>query len=306
MEMMNIMFVIIGIILLYYGGEWVLTSSLSFAEKFSVPRVFSAVILIGFGTSMPEFFVSFLAVIDKASSMAVGNVLGSNVANILLVMPIGLLLTPIYQKVKFVGYESTFLIISSFFPLIAFYMFGSFNFPFGLVCVIGLFIYFYLTSLRPNIDEIGGEVENMTSFKISLFFIFGLLMLVVGSYLLVQGAIGIATYLGISNAIIGVSVVAVGTSLPEISTAIASARKGHGSMIVGNVLGSNIFNILVVLGGVALYEKMPITWEDFSISMILIPIISILFVFAIYFNKLNRLFTTLCLLIYIFYIYSWL
>ena len=127
-----------------------------------------------------------------------------------------------------------------------------------------------------------------------------------GSYLLVQGAIGIATYLGISNAIIGVSVVAVGTSLPEISTAIASARKGHGSMIVGNVLGSNIFNILVVLGGIALYEKMPIAWEDFSVSMILILITSILFVFVIYFNKLNRLFAILCLLIYIFYIYSWL
>jgi len=306
MEMMNIMFVTLGIVLLYYGGEWVLTSSLSFAEKFSVPKVFSAVVLIGFGTSMPEFFVSFSAVIDKASSIAVGNVLGSNMANILLVMPIGLLLSPIYQKVKFVGYESIFLIISGFFPLVAFYMFGLVNFLFGLVCVIGLFVYFYLTSLRPNIDEIDGEVENMTSFKISLFFIFGLLMLVVGSYLLVQGAIGIATYLGISNAIIGVSVVAVGTSLPEISTAIASARKGHGSMIVGNVLGSNIFNILVVLGGVALYENILITWEDFSVSMILIPIISILFVVAIYFNKLNRLFAILCLLIYIFYIYSWL
>ena len=306
MEMMNIMFVTLGIVLLYYGGEWVLTSSLSFAEKFSVPKVFSAVVLIGFGTSMPEFFVSFSAVIDKASSIAVGNVLGSNMANILLVMPIGLLLSPIYQKVKFVGYESIFLIISGFFPLVAFYMFGLVNFLFGLVCVIGLFVYFYLTSLRPNIDEIDGEVENMTSFKISLFFIFGLLMLIVGSALLVRGSIGIATYLGISEAIIGVSFVAIGTSLPEISTAIASARKGHGSMIVGNVLGSNIFNILVVLGGVALYENILITWEDFSVSMILIPIISILFVVAIYFNKLNRLFAILCLLIYIFYIYSWL
>ena len=91
-------------------------------------------------------------------------------------MPIGLLLSPIYQKVKFVDYESTFLIISSFFPLITFYIFGSFNFPFGLVRIVGLFIYFYLTSLRPNINEIGGEVENMTTLNISLFFTFGLLM----------------------------------------------------------------------------------------------------------------------------------
>ncbi len=306
MEMMNIMFVILGIVLLYYGGESVLTSSLSFAEKFSIPKVFSAVVLIGFGTSMPEFFVSFSAIIDKASSIAVGNVLGSNMANILLVMPIGLLLSPIYQKVKFVGYESIFLIISGFFPLVAFYMFGLVDFALGLVCIIGLFVYFYLASLRTNIDEIDGEVENMTSLRIFLLFMFGLLMLFIGSELLVRGAIGIATYLGISKAIIGVSIVAVGTSLPEISTAIASARKGHGSMIVGNVLGSNIFNILVVLGGVALYENILITWEDFSVSMILIPIISILFVFAIYFNKLNRLFAILCLLIYIFYIYSWL
>ena len=306
MEIMNITFVILGIMLLYYGGEWVLNSSLSFAGKFSIPKVFSAVVLIGFGTSMPELFVSFSAVVDKASSIAVGNVLGSNIVNILLVMPIGLLLNPIYQKVKFIGYESIFLIISSFFPLIAFYMFGLVNFTLGLICILVLFLYFYLVSIRPNSDEIDEEIEDMTSLRIFLFFVFGLIMLIIGSELLVRGSIGIAIYLGISKAIIGVSIVAIGTSLPEISTAIASARKGHGSMIVGNVLGSNIFNILVVLGGVALYENILITWQDFSISMILIPIISILFVFTIYFNKLNRMFAILCLLIYIFYIYSWL
>ncbi len=306
MEIINIIFVALGILLLYCGGEWVLTSTLSFANKFSIPKVFSAVVLIGFGTSMPELFVSFSAVIDKSSSIAVGNVLGSNMANILLVMSIGILLSPIYKEVKFIGYESIFLIISAFLPLIAFYMFGLVNFTLGLLSVLGLFVYFYLACMRPNSDEIEEEIEDITTLKIFLFFVFGLGMLVMGSELLVYGAVGIATYLGISKAIIGVSVVAIGTSLPEISTAIASARKGQGTMIVGNVLGSNIFNIMIVLGGIALYENILISWNDFSVSMILIPIISILFVIAIYLNKLNRMFAILCLIIYIFYVYSWL
>ncbi|MGB1361501.1 MAG: sodium:calcium antiporter [Alphaproteobacteria bacterium] len=303
MDLINFIYILIGIAGLYYGGEYILSSSLSFADKTGIPKIFSACVIIGFGTSAPELFVSLIAVGDGVSNVAVGNVLGSNIANILLVGSIGMIIYPMVTKVNNVVYEKVFLIISSLIPIIAYYLWGYIGFTLGLIMLVMLFTYFYLAMKRPNADEINEEIETMSWGKIFILFAISLGLLIVGSKVMIMGAVGIAQSFGISEAIIGLSIVAIGTSLPEIAATVASARRREGEMIIGNIMGSNIFNIMLVLATASVYKEITLPWNEFSTSMVMIPILSAIFVVLIYTKLLNRFFGILGLIAYSIYIY---
>ena len=303
--MIDIVFIILGIGFLYLGGEGVLSGVLSVSMRLGMSKVLASVILIGFGTSAPEVFVSFNSILQNSPDIAIGNIMGSNIANVLLIGGLGLGLAPIIYKIQNIGYELIFFGISACIPLIAMLFFGGMVFKLSIICIGMLCIYFYLALKRPHTTDSDENFTEMPIFKSIIYTIGGLVLLVVGADVLISGAINIATKLGVSQAIIGVSMVALGTSLPEIATTISAARRHQGDMIIGNVLGSNLFNTLLVLGGVGLYQAIPIHPTEFMLEAVLIPIISIALIFIIQQQHLTRTVGIFALLTYGVYIASW-
>lgn len=303
---MDILYIIMGIGLLYFGGEWLLSGTLSASVRLGIPRVLASVLLIGFGTSAPELFVSFKAVLAGNTDIAVGNVMGSNMANILLIGGAGMVLAPIAHRMQSIGYEATFFGISSVIPLIAVCVFSGMTLGLGGVSLAILCVYFTLAITHPHHTHYGDDdFTHMPLWKIVVYVGVGIATLVIGADILIMGAVNLATTWGVSQAIIGVSMVAVGTSLPEIATTLSAARKGHGDMIIGNIVGSNMFNTLLVLGGVGAYTAFPIAYADFSVEIFAVPILSVILILAIYTNRLNRVFGGLLLGGYTAYIVSW-
>ncbi len=303
--MIDIIYIGLGIGLLYLGGELLLSGALSASVRMGISKVLASVVLMGFGTSAPELFVSFQAVIKDGTDIAVGNVMGSNMANILLIAGLGMLLAPLYHRISHIGTESVFFVVSAFIPLIAMGVFGGMAMAISVLGVLLLMVYFVLVLNRPYTTEPDTDFTHMSVYKIGLFVVGGLAMLVIGADVLINSAIAIATKLGVSQAIIGVSMVAVGTSLPEIATTISAARRQQGEMIIGNVLGSNLFNTLLVLAGVGLYQMIPISQADFLIETVVLPIISLILVGAIYTKKCIRITGICALCAYAVYVVSW-
>ena len=304
MEILNFIYILVGILFLYLGGEWILNGTLSVADKLGVSKVFSSVVLMGFGTSAPELFVSMGATINGSVDIAIGNIMGSNIANILLVSGLGILICPLIKKLEFVGYESTFFILSAFIPALFSYFYGGMSQTIGWLVIGILFIYFFLASTRQKSVDFDYEEINISTPRTIAYLMSGLLLLVIGSHTLIQGAVNVAISFGVSQSIIGLSMVAIGTSLPEIATTISSARRGEGEMIIGNVLGSNLFNTLLVLGAISTYEWIDLTYDSFGVEMVIVPILSVLFVIGIYSGFLRRSMGIVALIGYALYIGS--
>ena len=193
--------------------------------------------------------------------------------------------------------------VSAGIPLLAMVVFGGMTPILGIGSLGVLIAYFVFALKRPMSGESEQDFIPMPLYKIIVYVGAGILMLVIGSDVLIDGAISIAMKLGVSQAVIGVSMVAVGTSLPEIATTISAARRSQGEMILGNVLGSNLFNGLLVLGGIGAYQFIPITPQDFIIETITIPLISGLLIWAIYHQKCKKTIGICALGAYVVYIF---
>ncbi len=302
---MDILYIILGITLLYFGGEWLLTGALSSAEKLNIPKVFSAVVLVGAGTSAPELFVAVNAMHSGDADIVLGNILGSNVANLLLIAGIGMVLAPMVHKIKFIGLESIFFILSSILLGVFMVQAGGIYGVSSYTMLVLLGFFFLIASRRDGSEEIEEEIPTMSGLRTVSYVGCGLITLLLGAESLVLGAVNLATYFGISQAVIGLSIVAVGTSLPELATTIAAARRNQGEMIVGNVLGSNIFNILLVLGVSSSMGILDLEHSVFGMDIVLGMIASIIYIALIYSRKLTSTFGWFFLLCYSVYIYTW-
>ena len=285
---MDILYIIVGITLLYAGGEWVLTGALSAAEKLNIPKVLSAVVLVGFGTSAPELFVGVNAMIAGQADMSLGNVLGSNIANILLISGFGMVLAPMVHKIKYIGLETIFFIGSSFLLVALMFVYGGIYDETPLVMLFMILIYFVMAARRPCSDEMNEVIVKMSVMRIIGYLLSGFVLLLVGAESLIIGSVELAQYWGISQAVIGLSIIAVGTSLPELATTIAAARRNEGEMIIGSVLGSNIFNTLLILGAVTSIDYLDLSFEVFGYDILIGAILSIVFVCLMYMRKLTR------------------
>ena len=264
--------IFVGLILLYYGGDFLVTGSLHLSRALKISPFIIGATVIGFGTSTPELAVSVMASLQDFGDLALGNIIGSNIANIGLVLGITALIVPLtIEKQRFID-ESPPLIISSLIIVVF-----SWNNYLGMVegfIMVSLLVIYLWRALRTkeNIDPLietpldeNHLFSNYTGTKFQVFLvILGIAMLIVGANWIVKGSTGIALELGISEWFIGVSIVALGTSLPELTSSLIAAKRGHGEMAIGNVFGSNIFNILMVIGASSLIKPLSIREEIYT------------------------------------------
>lgn len=251
----DFIYVLAGLASLYFGGETLITGSLRIAHRFKISPFVIGATVMGFGTSSPELAVSVLASFQGAAEVAVGNVIGSNIANVGLVLGLTALIVPLTIDQRRFKSEAFPLLIASFLILFLAWDFSLSRWE-GLLLLAGLLIYIWKTLKNDEASdfELGEESPLFAGkgmgYQIGLI-LAGLALLILGAFALVHGAVHIAREVGISEWLIGISIVALGTSLPEIVSSLLSARRGHGEMALGNIFGSNIFNIFMVLGASA-------------------------------------------------------
>ena len=255
--------ILFGLFLLIKGGDWTIDAAVFVAERTGLSPLFIGATIISFGTSVPELFTSVNANLSGFPGISLGNVLGSNVANILLVLGATALILPITAKKGELNKDLAMMLLATAILVGGMYM-GVISFVYGLLMfaiLAGFVFYQYKTD---NIDleeddddeDQGANIETMRAAMLIL--LGGLIALAIGSELLVQGAVAAGTAIGVPEAIIGMTVVAFGTSLPELSTCIAAARKQSLGLILGNIIGSNTFNILSIVALTAIIKPLQI------------------------------------------------
>jgi cation:H+ antiporter len=260
--MLDTIYIIVGLILLVLGGDWLLKSSVSISLKLNISKIVIGLTVVSFATSAPELIVSIKAALSGFPDIALGNVVGSNIANIGLVLAIVMLINPMKVDTTFLKTDWPAMLISSLLLYVVLLKDAMVSRTEGLIFLflIGIFV-FYIIKKQRTVSEIEiSDEDNISGFKIVYLLIFGGFALWGGSELLVKGAVNVATLLGVSDRIIAVTVVSVGTSIPELAASIIAAVKKESSISIGNIIGSNIFNILSVLGITAMI--MPIKVVD--------------------------------------------
>ena len=248
--------------LLYYGGDFLVTGSVRFARYLKVSSFVIGATVLAFGTSAPELAASILAALNDAPELAMGNIIGSNIANIGLVLGLACLIAPItIASSRFKREYPPFLLSALLILFLAWDL--KIHHPEGVLMVGLLAIYIWRSFYKEDLNTQPEEearlfLDKGPTFQVVLILI-GLIGLVSGAKLLVSGGVSIARNLGVGEWFIGITVVAIGTSLPEIVSSIIAARRGHGEMAIGNIFGSNIFNILMVLGITSIIHPLNIT-----------------------------------------------
>lgn len=263
---MNLLFIIIGLVLLIYGGDSLLKASIGISLKFNISKVVIGMTIVSFATSAPELIVSVRSALDGFSDISLGNVIGSNIANIGLVLGITVCLSKIDVSKTFYKLDWPVMMLASIL-LFVFIVFDSQLDRYEGFILLGSLIIFliYLLKSNKNNDTIDDEISEteLPIYKSMLFLLIGGLGLWGGSELLIKGAVGMATELGISERVIAVTVVSIGTSIPELAASIIAIIKKEKAISMGNLIGSNIFNILAVLGITSIIQ--PIRANDLKI-----------------------------------------
>ena len=310
--MLSLLFLILGFFLLYFGGEFLVKGSVGFSQKFSISKLVAGITIVSFATSSPELFVSLEAIINESSDIVFGNIIGSNIANIALVLGFTALFFNISISEKTLKVDYPFLFFATISVGYILYFLGAITFFTGLILLIILsaYLFYIITSSRKEIQEENSDAnieENSSFIKCFIYLILGIIMLKYGADFLVSSAIEIASLLNIEERVIAVTVIAIGTSVPELATSIVAALKKEVDLAVGNIVGSNIFNLLAVLGVTAIYKDLDIMNDKILSSdyflMIVVTIIFGIIIYAFGKGKINRLKGGVLLLIYFFYIY---
>ncbi|WP_282054360.1 calcium/sodium antiporter [Maribacter luteus] len=249
--MQNILFIILGLTFLIAGGNWLLRSAVALSLRLNIPKIVIGMTIVSFATSAPELIVSIKAAVDGFPDLALGNVVGSNIANLGLVLAVILLLGSIDVKKSFYTTDWPIMMLASllFFGFIFFD--GVLVRYEGIIMVVGLFLFLvYLLKYQKTavVDEAKDDDMPLPLYKAVLFLGLGGLALWGGSELLVKGSVGLANNYGVSERIIGITIVSIGTSIPELAASIIAIIKKEKAISLGNLIGSNIFNIMAVLG----------------------------------------------------------
>lgn len=248
---MSILFLILGFLILILGGNWLLKSAVALSLKLNIPKIIIGMTVVSFATSAPELIVSLTAAVKGSPDLSLSNVIGSNIANLGLVLGITLLLGNMEIKSSFFKTDWPMMMIAS---ILLFFFIRSNNEldqieGFILFALLLIFLTYLLRFQKTAVvDEFPEDDEELPLHKTALYFTIGSIGLWGGSELLVHGAISIAQELGVSERIIGITIVSVGTSIPELAASVIAFLKKEKAISLGNLIGSNIFNILAVLG----------------------------------------------------------
>jgi cation:H+ antiporter len=254
---MDAVLMVAGLVLLLGGGEGLVRGGVAFATRMHLPMAVVGAVVLGFGTSMPELLTSLSAAWAGAPGIAVGNVVGSNIANILLILGLAAVIAAIPGDTA-ASEDRLWLVAATVLGLGLLVFSATLGRIEGAILLGALALYIWRSLSQDNAAEPVPTIEGMAGWRIAGLILVGLGALMAGAYLLVTGATGIARALGISETVIGLTVVAVGTSLPELATSVVAARRGEAGLALGNILGSNVFNIFAILGLTALLIPIPV------------------------------------------------
>ena len=249
--LLNILFLAIGFVLLIKGADYFVDGAAAAAKLMKVSTLVIGLTVVAFGTSAPELAVSLSAAIKGSNSIALGNVIGSNMLNFFLILGISAIITPLAAKKIVLARDYTISLIAAALVLILGFIGQRIGRIDGIIltaCIVAYVVFLIISSKKSGDDSDGEEFKALSPLKCVLFILLGLAAVVLGGQLVVTGAQTIAAWLGMSEALIALTVVALGTSLPELVTSVMAAKKGETDLALGNVLGSNIFNLLMILG----------------------------------------------------------
>lgn len=268
---MNILYIIFGIAMVLWGAGKLTDGATAMASRMQVPPMVIGLTVVAMGTSMPEFFVSLVSALKGTGNLAAGNVVGSNIFNATLIVGATALVAPMAIAKSTVTRDIPFAVLASAL-LVLLGLDGNIS-RMDAALLFAVFIAFMVCTVRSARKGGGGNenVKEMPVWRAATFFLLGLACLIVGSNLFVDGATKVASLLGVSDAVIGLTIVAGGTSLPELATSIVAARKGQCAIAMGNVIGSNVTNILMIIGITGIISPMEISgisWIDLTVMLV--------------------------------------
>lgn len=286
---LNVLFILVGIVLVLWGAGRLTDGAVAVAEKMKMPQIVIGLTIVAMGTSMPEFSVSLISALKGTPDLAVGNIVGSNIFNALFIVGVSALVAPMTIMKSTVRKDIPFALVASALLLIM-CLDGDISRVDAAVLFVMFIIFMYMTlkgskgesAEACEADGCGGG-RPMSGWMSAVWIVVGLACLIGGSNLFVEGATAVATRLGISEAVIGLTIVAGGTSLPELATSVVSARRGNSGIAIGNALGSNVFNILAILGVTGLITPMKL--QGITLTDLSMLVVSIVFVWLFSFTK---------------------
>ena len=277
--------VAVGIFLLIKGGDWLMRAAVALSLRFSIPKIVIGMTVVSFATSAPELIVSIQSALTGHPDLAIGNVVGSNIANLGFVLAITIIISPIYVTPSFYKTDWPMMILAS----VLFYLFIIFDHQLVayegaimFVLLLGFMVYLIRFQKQAVLDEAPEDDEALGLSKTMTYLVLDGFSLWLGSETLIKGAVSLAQNLGVSERIISVSIVSVGTSIPELSASIIAIINKEKAISLGNLVGSNIFNLLAVMGITAMIHPVAVEdtgllsndiWWMFGISFILLPLV---------------------------------
>jgi len=246
---------VVGLLGLFFGGEYLVRGASSIARRFGISPLVIGLTIVGFGTSAPEMLVSVNAALAGQPAIAIGNVLGSNIANILLILGVSAVIAPLIIPARRLARDLAFMLVATGMIWVML-LDGMVSRIEGGVLLAGLAVFLFMAFSSGSVPQEDDPLETSVT-KAALMTVGGLVLLVIGAHFLVESASTIARTFGISEAVIGLTIVAVGTSLPELATSVIAAYRRQTEIAVGNIVGSNIFNLFGILGVTAMIVPIP-------------------------------------------------
>lgn len=282
----SVFFIIVGFALLILGADWLVNGASSIAKKFHIPEIIIGLTIVSIGTSMPELFVSTTSALEGLSDMSIGNVVGSNLCNLLLILGLSTIIKPVRFQKETRLFEIPMCLIFTVIFIVLCNTGGTIN-KVEAVLLLLLFLLFITYTIfmakkqssQEKQEEVKIQKKLLPILKDILLIILGVIGLKIGGDLAVENAVNIANYFGVSEKIIGLTILAVGTSLPELVTSVTAAIKGNSDIAIGNIIGSNIFNMLLIIGVAAFIN--PISY-NFSYNMDLIVLVVATLILALF------------------------
>lgn len=273
---MDYLSIMAGLVGLFLGGEALVRGSVSIAHRMSISPFVIGLTVVGFGTSTPELLVSLQAALKGVPDIAIGNIVGSNIANVLLIVGVTALVWPIHVAGSALRRDTTIMILSAL-ALVPLFAMGEIGRVAGLTLVAGLIAYLVWTFLKPQQEASDDEAEAAATPIVNalLWVTLGLVGLLFGARFLVDGAVSVAQDFGVSEAFIGLTIVAIGTSLPELATSLIAAFRHQSDIAIGNIVGSNIFNVLGILGVTSIVAPIPVAPRFLTFDLPIMIVVSI-------------------------------
>lgn len=269
-----VLLIVVGFVLLVYGADWLVDGASAIAKRYGISDLVIGLTVVALGTSMPEFVVNMVSIVNNATDLAITNILGSNIINTFVILGLTAIVYPITSQKRSRDFDVPLSFVAGILVFVAVAINSPFHSGFlsepghgisriGGLVLIAMFAYFLYNTFRhakDHPDEQSGEeitINPMSIGKAILFILLGLIGLAVGGEMIVKSAVSLATQMGVSEAVIGLTVVALGTSLPELATSVMAAFKKNCDIALGNVIGSNIFNVFFILGTSATIRPLP-------------------------------------------------